>query len=375
MDTMKILKRAWYILWNYRTLWVFGFLLALTVGGASFGNLGSNSGYRFNNNQDIQRSFPIPWEGQNFQNLTEFRDAVRSALNNGVEAVHTQPGLGALVGFTVAFIVLVILFSIGMTILRYVSETATIRMVDEFDASGQKVSINKGFHQGWSPAAWKLFLVDLLISFVPGLILLVLIGLILWGFVSMAITTGMAGAAAITMTVFMAGMVFLLVLVFGLYFVLMGLVRNFIARALILEQVGIRAALHQGFSLVQKRWKDIGLFWLVMIGLGLAWWIVSLVLVFFLIPFFIVSLFMGLLIAGIPGLLVGLFSSLFVSEFWPIVIGVLFGLPLFIPVVASPMLFVEGLALLFRYTVWNLVYREVQPRGSSPEISGSSLTG
>ena len=38
MDTMKILKRAWYILWNYRTLWVFGFLLALTVGGASFGN-------------------------------------------------------------------------------------------------------------------------------------------------------------------------------------------------------------------------------------------------------------------------------------------------------------------------------------------------
>ena len=31
-DIKKILKRSWHILWNYRMLWVFGFILALTVG-------------------------------------------------------------------------------------------------------------------------------------------------------------------------------------------------------------------------------------------------------------------------------------------------------------------------------------------------------
>src|SRR5512136_675031 len=28
----KILKQSWHILWNYRVLWLFGFLLAITVG-------------------------------------------------------------------------------------------------------------------------------------------------------------------------------------------------------------------------------------------------------------------------------------------------------------------------------------------------------
>ena len=32
IDFGKILKRSWYILWNYRVLWIFGLLLALTVG-------------------------------------------------------------------------------------------------------------------------------------------------------------------------------------------------------------------------------------------------------------------------------------------------------------------------------------------------------
>ena len=33
IDFGKILKRAWHILWNYRILWIFGILLAITTGG------------------------------------------------------------------------------------------------------------------------------------------------------------------------------------------------------------------------------------------------------------------------------------------------------------------------------------------------------
>ena len=32
IDIGKILKRAWHILWNYRILWIFGILLAITPG-------------------------------------------------------------------------------------------------------------------------------------------------------------------------------------------------------------------------------------------------------------------------------------------------------------------------------------------------------
>jgi len=31
MDHMKVLKRAWQILWHYRALWIFGIILALTA--------------------------------------------------------------------------------------------------------------------------------------------------------------------------------------------------------------------------------------------------------------------------------------------------------------------------------------------------------
>ena len=34
MDHIKILKSAWYILWSYRALWVFGLILALAGAGS-----------------------------------------------------------------------------------------------------------------------------------------------------------------------------------------------------------------------------------------------------------------------------------------------------------------------------------------------------
>ncbi|HEX6270403.1 MAG TPA: hypothetical protein VFZ43_09220, partial [Anaerolineales bacterium] len=49
MDPIKILRRAWHILWNYRTLWVFGLILALATAGSSGG--GNNSvQYQFDEN-------------------------------------------------------------------------------------------------------------------------------------------------------------------------------------------------------------------------------------------------------------------------------------------------------------------------------------
>ena len=46
MDPVKILKRAWHILWSYRVLWVFGLILAI-AGAGTHGNNGSNNGARY----------------------------------------------------------------------------------------------------------------------------------------------------------------------------------------------------------------------------------------------------------------------------------------------------------------------------------------
>jgi hypothetical protein len=58
LDVTKILKRSWHIVWNYRTLWIFGFILAVTIGGNSFGNGGGNSsssgGSQNNQQQNIR---------------------------------------------------------------------------------------------------------------------------------------------------------------------------------------------------------------------------------------------------------------------------------------------------------------------------------
>lgn len=55
IDPVKILKRAWYILWSYRALWVFGLILALAAGGSS-GN-GSNNGSRYEQNSGDNSQF------------------------------------------------------------------------------------------------------------------------------------------------------------------------------------------------------------------------------------------------------------------------------------------------------------------------------
>ena len=67
IDIGKILKRAWHILWNYRILWIFGILLALTHAGGSGGNSSSGSGGNSNYNFNGSNGNPgIDWNSSPF---------------------------------------------------------------------------------------------------------------------------------------------------------------------------------------------------------------------------------------------------------------------------------------------------------------------
>src|SRR5436309_13429751 len=75
MDPVKILQRAWHILWNYRTLWAFGLILALAAGGTASSH-GGNNGMQF---RDDGHSNQIPQQStQEFFN--NFRQEMQKAF-------------------------------------------------------------------------------------------------------------------------------------------------------------------------------------------------------------------------------------------------------------------------------------------------------
>ena len=74
MDNMKILKRAWYILWNYRTLWIFGFILAKTKFGQHTYAIGGNV------DAAIRAGINVPWHLIKIYTLSSFLSACAAVL-------------------------------------------------------------------------------------------------------------------------------------------------------------------------------------------------------------------------------------------------------------------------------------------------------
>src|SRR5215470_17863655 len=145
MDPVKILKRSWYILWSYRALWVFGLILAIAAGSSS-GN--SNNNYRYNENRS-QNQQVTPQSMQ--QAFKDFQREVHKLFEQGVPRMHISgKDLTTLLWVVGVFVLFMFLVGIVVAVARYVSETAVIRMVDDYEASGNKMTIRQGIRLGWS---------------------------------------------------------------------------------------------------------------------------------------------------------------------------------------------------------------------------------
>ena len=100
--------------------------------------------------------------------------------------------------------------------------------------------------------------------------------------------------------------------------------------------------------------------WLVMIGLGIAWIVVSIIAILVTLPVVIVTSIIAVIVAAIPVLLlVGLFS-LFLGGPLPWIAGGLFVLPLFFIIAFSPWLLLGSWQTIYTSTVWTLTYREIK---------------
>ena len=341
IDPIKVLKRAWHILWNYRILWLFGLILAMTTGGGNGGG-GGNSGYRFSGGNGNQTGGNIDrWFQEFFRPLNQMPEQ---------QLINILIWIG--VGLLCFFLVIGIIFAIA----RYVSETAVIRMVDEYEASELKVGFRQGWKYGWSRTSWRLFLINLLVS-LPAILLMLFF--LLLGIGVYFLASGGSEFAKVTGIVAGIGLFFLLLFVVILLEVVLKLLREFFWRVCALENAGVMESLKRGFELVKRNWQSVGLMWLVMIGLGIGMAIAMIILFFILIPLYIVMAIPAVIVAGIPALIVFGITNLFLSTPLAAIVALIIGLPLFFMVAFSPLVLLGAWVQVFKSSVWTLTYREL----------------
>ena len=368
-DIQKILKRSWHILWNYRMLWVFGFILVLATGS---NNPGNNSRYTVdgqpNSPSGLQSS--NDWEELQGDTFAEKMDDAFQRIQTGIQELQQEYPVEFNLGIAAAitFFVAVLLFSILTAILRYVAEAAAIRMVDEYERSGVKVGFRQGWKYGWSRAAWRVFLVNFVVN-LPVLVLFVALGLIGWWIFSAFM--GGVKSTIISSIIAGSGLAFLFIFFTVILMVVLLVIRDFAWRMIVLEGAGVRDALRTAMALVKRQWKNVGLMWLVMIGVKIVWAIAFVILIFPLLIVSIITAVGGLAAAVVPSLLTAGIASLFSApDYWPWIFAAIIGLPFFAIVTFSPVLLVSGWGEIYQSSVWTLTYRELKAlEAVAPEVS------
>jgi hypothetical protein len=79
-----------------------------------------------------------------------------------------------------------------------------------------------------------------------------------------------------------------------------------------------------------------------------------------LVPLFLLTTLAGVALGGVPAVSVAAIINLFMGGATPWIMGALVGVPIFIVVMASPMLFVSGLVEVYMSSIWTLAYRDLR---------------
>jgi len=349
MDHFKILKRAWEIVWKYRALLVIGLVLVLAggaVGGFNLPTGGSSGGGRSSGGGSggggQLPSWNVVWE-----KIAPF--------------------------VIVAVIVLAILLLFGTLlaivklVLRYITRAALIKMVDRYEEREEQIGFMEGIRLGWrGPTARRLFLIRLILALpilLLGLIIMVagiaVVGVITL-FVVNAVKSGTDGAstAAVVVSIIAALFFFVIVLmpliIIGtlLRMVLM-VIQEISFRVCALQDMAAWDSIRSAVALIRRNLWPTVLQALLMIGLGIAW---NVLLMVVNVPLMLLALF----IAGLPSLFIGGLVALTISPVGAIVIGLFILVLVAIILIGLPNLALATFATVYYSTVWTLTYRELR---------------
>jgi len=362
MEYTKILKRAFEMVWRYRALWLFGALLALTTVNGFF------VGYDWDREEfrdDITVTLPsgstiyLPGEGLTIdlsdpddlsvwideQEWRELRELLTDVIPPEVWSIVIAAGI-VLLG--------VILFG---AIARYVAEAALIRMVNQTEETGEKLSLRRGLRLGFSRTAWRLFLIDLLVFGLRGLCLLAVLAVALSPLLLWATRSAPAGIAGTVVTV---GLFFLWVLLSIVVGVVLSPLMQVIRRACAVEGLGAIASIRRGVATVKGHLREVVVVWLIWISTRLLWMFAAVPVMIVISPVMLLSIALGAALGGVPAAGVGGVLSLLLDGPFPWIVGGVVGLPIFIVVTIAPMLFLSGLVEVFKSNTWTLAYRELR---------------
>ena len=342
MDHAKVLKRAWEILWRYRVLWVFGVIVVLCAAGSSpnpnFDFGGGGDGYEGPN--------APPWGGEWRWEGEPFAEVMPQILGAWATVA------AVILAIIVALCCLAVILTVAKVIFLYVGETALIRMVDHYEETGEKRGVRQGFRLGWSRTALRLFVIDLLTR-IPGFVTLFVLLLLGAGIFALMILVQDGVVLKVIGAVAAIGLAFLVILATVVLSLAISLVRPLIFRVCALEERGVIDSFRVGFNFIKTHLGDTVVMWLIMIGLEIGW-------ILAMFPVVLLLLLVGGVVGGLAGLSVGGLASLVVEGAVPWILGFGVGIPLFILIIAAPLVFLGGLAEVFKSSVWTLTYRELR---------------
>lgn len=357
MDHLKILKRAWDIVRKYRALWLIGLVLVLAGGAVGSGFTGGppgngGSGGSGGGNGDQQ------WDGWQYDG---------PGFRNWDEAwARAAPIIVTILIVIAVIFILAILIGIIKVILRYVTRTSLIEMVQRHEESEEKVGFGAGLRLGWSRSAFTLFLTSLILK-LP-FILLTLLGMLIGTAIAVVLialgvsianqNVGGAEAAAIVFiiaAIFMAIVLLLPLMLIGVALrLIISLVSEIAFRVCVIERASAVDAIKEAVGLIRRNLSAAVLQYLLMLGLGIAWGIVL----------FIVNIplvFVALLVAGLPSLTVGgLIAWLASAPFAGIITGGLLFIVAMIVFMGLPNIVFSTFATVYHSTAWTLTYRELR---------------
>ncbi|MBN1438794.1 MAG: hypothetical protein JW929_05220 [Anaerolineales bacterium] len=353
MNHIQILKRAWGTLWSYKTLWVFGVLIALTTVEAYNGG---NSGTRGSITPEMES-----WRPTTSEEIRNLPDDLREAvyeLEREFEAWKPTEKqiVDTILTVAAVLICLVLLWLVVAAVVSYVSRTALIRMVDRYEGSGEKVDWRTGFRLGWSRPAFRLFLIDLLIflAMSVGVILLLAAAAS-----PLLLSLVIGGLALIPGAVMTAGMMMLLFFAVLVASALAAMAREVFYRECVLGGKGVLDSLRDGVAVLRANLADVFLLWLLLLA-------VQIIFAVALIPVAILLFGLGLALGlGIGALLFLILKA--GSVLTAILAAVIVGFVVLFLVVGFPMLFLRGLKETYLSTAWTMGYREIPVRASGEQ--------
>jgi hypothetical protein len=351
MNHVEVIKRAWHMVTRYRALWVFGIILALTTTtwGPNMSSRGTDGGD--SNQKTITIDPESDFSRQVEEAVGEDVEDITRLFEEGIPPALKQAAITA--GIVLACVVLLLI--VVFCVLRYVAEVALIRMVDEYEKTGEQSNWRQGLRMGWSRSAWRIFLICL-VTYIPAILAVILVSAVVMLPLAFGAANTLEGGnipAGVFWLVVAVGFFFLIILLAIVLFVALALLEKFFWRVCVLEDRGVFDSIREGYAVARQHLKAVGLMWLIMLGVHLGYPIL-------VIPIVLLLMAAGLLVGGVSGLVTRGIAGLLVKGVTAWIVAGAVAVPVFVLVLVVPLIFLGGLREVFTSSSWTLTYRELR---------------